>query len=142
MSSSKSAPSRPPSSSSPSPYQSPFRAAPDASPLQRLACWARLRKYQIEVTYGVYVYTPAERAVFWALFALLAVAAAGVALLAAREGPARLAECLLPLLLAGAGAGAGAGDDAQGGGQQQQQQQQQVASPRAGLGAAANSQVA
>ncbi|KAI0897547.1 hypothetical protein F4806DRAFT_405051 [Annulohypoxylon nitens] len=39
--------------------------------LEALARWARLKKYRIEVTYGVYVYTPVEKAVFWTIFCLL-----------------------------------------------------------------------
>lgn len=33
--------------------------------------WARLKKYRIEVTYGVYVFTPGEKAVFWSIFSLI-----------------------------------------------------------------------
>ncbi|KAH9895382.1 hypothetical protein F4778DRAFT_746554 [Xylariomycetidae sp. FL2044] len=35
------------------------------------------RKYRIEVTYGVYVYTPGEKLVFWALFLSLFVLISG-----------------------------------------------------------------
>ncbi|KAI5860649.1 hypothetical protein GGS23DRAFT_599170 [Durotheca rogersii] len=41
------------------------------SSLDALARWARLKKYRIEVTYGVYVYTPMEKVVFWSIFCLL-----------------------------------------------------------------------
>lgn len=39
-----------------------------SSQLDKLVCWLRLRKYRLEVTYGVYVYTPMEKLVFWTLF--------------------------------------------------------------------------
>ncbi|RYP72173.1 hypothetical protein DL770_008003 [Monosporascus sp. CRB-9-2] len=38
--------------------------------IEALSRWARLKKYQIEVTYGVYVFTPGERLAFWTIFCL------------------------------------------------------------------------
>ncbi|KAI0393787.1 hypothetical protein F5Y17DRAFT_458571 [Xylariaceae sp. FL0594] len=52
-------------------YQSPYKPTPTSTLIDRAARWLRLRKYQFEVTYGVYVYTPGEKAVFWTLFCLL-----------------------------------------------------------------------
>ncbi|KAI1211895.1 uncharacterized protein F4807DRAFT_380374 [Annulohypoxylon truncatum] len=48
--------------------------------LEAFARWARLKKYRIEVTYGVYVYTPVEKAVFWTIFCLLFTAISFAAL--------------------------------------------------------------
>ncbi|KAL7621491.1 hypothetical protein AAE478_008814 [Parahypoxylon ruwenzoriense] len=42
-----------------------------SSPIDALARWARLKKYRIEVTYGVYVFTPMEKVVFWTIFCFL-----------------------------------------------------------------------
>ncbi|RYP57577.1 hypothetical protein DL769_009403 [Monosporascus sp. CRB-8-3] len=39
--------------------------------IEALGRWARLKKYRIEVTYGVYVFTPGERLAFWMIFCLL-----------------------------------------------------------------------
>ncbi|KAG4218677.1 hypothetical protein PC116_g32842, partial [Phytophthora cactorum] len=41
------------------------------STIEAFARWARLKKYRIEVTYGVYVFTPVEKAVFWTIFCFL-----------------------------------------------------------------------
>ncbi|KAI1472471.1 uncharacterized protein F4812DRAFT_13852 [Daldinia caldariorum] len=41
------------------------------STIEALARWARLKKYRIEVTYGVYVFTPVEKAIFWTIFCFL-----------------------------------------------------------------------
>ncbi len=41
------------------------------SPIEAFGRWARLKKYRIEVTYGVYVFTPGEKLVFWAIFSLI-----------------------------------------------------------------------
>ncbi|OTB00016.1 hypothetical protein M426DRAFT_246085 [Hypoxylon sp. CI-4A] len=41
------------------------------SSLEALTQWARLKKYRIEVTYGIYVYTPMEKVVFWTIFCFL-----------------------------------------------------------------------
>ncbi|KAI1103236.1 hypothetical protein F4804DRAFT_310825 [Jackrogersella minutella] len=41
------------------------------STLKALARWARLKKYRIEVTYGVYVFTPMEKFAFWTIFLFL-----------------------------------------------------------------------
>ncbi|KAI0101296.1 hypothetical protein F4814DRAFT_453212 [Daldinia grandis] len=41
------------------------------SKIEALFRWASLKKYRIEVTYGVYVYTPIEKAVFWIIFCFL-----------------------------------------------------------------------
>ncbi|KAI2615029.1 hypothetical protein GGR54DRAFT_642763 [Hypoxylon sp. NC1633] len=39
--------------------------------IEALARWVHLKKYRIEVTYGVYVFTPVEKAAFWTLFCSL-----------------------------------------------------------------------
>ncbi|KAI2637887.1 hypothetical protein GGS26DRAFT_431504 [Hypomontagnella submonticulosa] len=39
--------------------------------LEAWARWARLKKYRIEVTYGVYVFTPMEKFFFWTIFCFL-----------------------------------------------------------------------
>ncbi|KAI1183217.1 hypothetical protein F5B17DRAFT_434833 [Nemania serpens] len=52
-------------------YQSPYKPTPTSTPLDTFARWLRLKKYRIEVTYGVYVYTPMEKLVFWTLFCSL-----------------------------------------------------------------------
>ncbi|KAI8961774.1 hypothetical protein F5Y11DRAFT_348103 [Daldinia sp. FL1419] len=41
------------------------------STIKAFARWARLKKYRIEVTYGVYVFTPVEKALFWTIFCFL-----------------------------------------------------------------------
>ncbi|KAI1137400.1 hypothetical protein F5Y05DRAFT_69652 [Hypoxylon sp. FL0543] len=41
------------------------------STIESFARWAWLKKYRIEVTYGVYVFTPIEKAVFWTIFCFL-----------------------------------------------------------------------
>ncbi|KAI0116572.1 hypothetical protein F4776DRAFT_666327 [Hypoxylon sp. NC0597] len=41
------------------------------STIEAFARWAWLKKYRIEVTYGVYVFTPVEKAVFWTIFCFL-----------------------------------------------------------------------
>ncbi|KAI1379100.1 hypothetical protein F4677DRAFT_357682 [Hypoxylon crocopeplum] len=41
------------------------------SPIEALVRWVRLKKYRIEVTYGVYVFTPMEKAIFWFIFCSL-----------------------------------------------------------------------
>lgn len=51
-------------------YQCPYKPTPTSTHLDRFIRWLRLRKYRIEVTYGVYVFTPGEKAVFWTLFFL------------------------------------------------------------------------
>ncbi|KAI2639208.1 hypothetical protein GGS21DRAFT_506437 [Xylaria nigripes] len=51
-------------------YQSPYKSTPTSSQLDLFVRWIRLKKYRIEVTYGVYVFTPGEKAVFWTLFCL------------------------------------------------------------------------
>lgn len=40
------------------------------SPIEAFGRWARLKKYRIEVTYGVYVFTPGEKFAFWAISSL------------------------------------------------------------------------
>ncbi|KAI1658801.1 hypothetical protein F4813DRAFT_356303 [Daldinia decipiens] len=45
--------------------------SPSPSIIEALIRWASLKKYRIEVTYGVYVYTPVEKAVFWTIFCFL-----------------------------------------------------------------------
>ncbi|KAJ2981995.1 hypothetical protein NUW58_g6546 [Xylaria curta] len=49
-------------------YQSPYKPTPTSTQLDTFVRWLRLRKYRMEVTYGVYVYTPMEKIVFWTLF--------------------------------------------------------------------------
>ncbi|ORY71611.1 uncharacterized protein BCR38DRAFT_404677 [Pseudomassariella vexata] len=39
--------------------------------LQSLGRWLRLKQYQIEVTFGVYIFTPIEKFVFWSVVFLL-----------------------------------------------------------------------
>ncbi|KAI8965733.1 hypothetical protein F5Y11DRAFT_278842 [Daldinia sp. FL1419] len=39
--------------------------------VQRLGRWLRLKQYQIEVTFGVYMFTSAERFIFWSIVFLL-----------------------------------------------------------------------
>ncbi|KAI1486505.1 hypothetical protein F5X96DRAFT_673609 [Biscogniauxia mediterranea] len=80
--------SHPSSSYPPSSYSSPYITSPhlttstsSSSPASALLRWARLKKYRIEVTYGVYVYTPVEKLIFWVLFCVLFVAVGGAALL-------------------------------------------------------------
>jgi hypothetical protein len=51
-------------------YQCPYKPTPTSTHLDRFIRWLRLKKYRIEVTYGVYVFTPGEKAVFWTLFFL------------------------------------------------------------------------
>ncbi|KAK7953975.1 hypothetical protein PG988_014669 [Apiospora saccharicola] len=38
---------------------------------QSVARWFRLKQYQIEVTFGVYIFTPIEKFVFWSVVFLL-----------------------------------------------------------------------
>jgi hypothetical protein len=48
------------------------RKAPEpTSPPQRLARWLRLKQYQVEVTFAVYMFTPTEKFVFWSVVFLL-----------------------------------------------------------------------
>ncbi|KAI1099874.1 hypothetical protein F4804DRAFT_66444 [Jackrogersella minutella] len=41
------------------------------NPLQRFGRWLRLKQYQIEVTFGVYMFTPTEKFAFWSVVFLL-----------------------------------------------------------------------
>ncbi|KAK7749397.1 hypothetical protein SLS62_008141 [Diatrype stigma] len=54
------------------------RQPQNLAPPQRLGRWLRLKQYQIEVTFGVYMFTPVEKFVFWSvvflLFGLFAIA--------------------------------------------------------------------
>jgi hypothetical protein len=43
----------------------------DLPALQRLGRFLRLKQYQIEVTFGVYMFTPVEKFVFWSVVFLL-----------------------------------------------------------------------
>ncbi|RYP53992.1 hypothetical protein DL768_001142 [Monosporascus sp. mg162] len=53
-------------------WNSPGKETGTAMPaIEALGRWARLKKYRIEVTYGVYVFTPGERLAFWTIFCLL-----------------------------------------------------------------------
>ncbi|KAI1181217.1 hypothetical protein F4777DRAFT_573289 [Nemania sp. FL0916] len=54
-------------------YQSPFKPTPTSTQLDVFVRWLRLKKYRIEVTYGVYVYTPYEKIAFWTLFSFFFV---------------------------------------------------------------------
>ncbi|KAI1498512.1 hypothetical protein F5X99DRAFT_322918 [Biscogniauxia marginata] len=48
------------------------RRQPDNLPaLQRFGRWLRLKQYQIEVTFGVYMFTPTEKFIFWSVVFLL-----------------------------------------------------------------------
>ncbi|KAI1130020.1 hypothetical protein F5Y10DRAFT_138973 [Nemania abortiva] len=49
-------------------YQSPYKPTPTSTQFDTFVRWLRLKKYRIEVTYGVYVYTATEKVVFWTLF--------------------------------------------------------------------------
>ncbi|KAI0458150.1 hypothetical protein F5B21DRAFT_500795 [Xylaria acuta] len=49
-------------------YQSPYKPTPTSTQFDTFMRWLRLRKYRLEVTYGVYVFTPMEKLVFWTLF--------------------------------------------------------------------------
>ncbi|KAI1634728.1 hypothetical protein F4809DRAFT_643140 [Biscogniauxia mediterranea] len=94
-SSSPYSPSYSPSSYSSSPYITTPRRPPPTSAASALLRWARLKKYRIEVTYGVYVYTPVEKLVFWVLFGVLFVAVGGAALLWVARHAAALARALV-----------------------------------------------
>ncbi|KAI0167140.1 hypothetical protein GGR52DRAFT_90124 [Hypoxylon sp. FL1284] len=54
------------------------RQPENLSVFQRFGRWLRLKKYQIEVTFGVYMFTPTEKFIFWSvvflLYGLLAIA--------------------------------------------------------------------
>ncbi|KAI0487562.1 hypothetical protein F4859DRAFT_261182 [Xylaria cf. heliscus] len=54
-------------------YQSPYKPTPTSTQLDTFVRWLRLRKYRIEVTYGVYVFTPMEKLAFWTLFSFFFV---------------------------------------------------------------------
>ncbi|KAI1312763.1 hypothetical protein F5Y03DRAFT_390462 [Xylaria venustula] len=41
------------------------------SVLQRFGRWLSLKQYQIEVTFGVYMFTPTEKFIFWSIVFLL-----------------------------------------------------------------------
>ncbi|GAP86605.1 hypothetical protein SAMD00023353_2001380 [Rosellinia necatrix] len=56
---------------SPTTYQSPYKPTPTSTLADTCVRWIRLKKYRIEVTYGVYVFTPNERIVFWTIFCIL-----------------------------------------------------------------------
>ncbi|KAI0598017.1 hypothetical protein F4775DRAFT_592770 [Biscogniauxia sp. FL1348] len=48
------------------------RRQPENLPaLQRFGRWLRLKQYQIEVTFGVYMFTPTEKFTFWSVVFLL-----------------------------------------------------------------------
>jgi len=42
-----------------------------SSYLERFSKWLQLKIYQIEVTLSVYIFTPAEKAIFWSIVFLL-----------------------------------------------------------------------
>lgn len=52
-------------------YQSPYKPTPISTLSNTFVRWLRLKKYRVEVTYGVYVYTPMEKAMFWTVFCSL-----------------------------------------------------------------------
>ncbi|TGJ83654.1 hypothetical protein E0Z10_g5112 [Xylaria hypoxylon] len=52
-------------------YQSPCKQTPTPTQFDTFVRWLRLKKYRIEVTYGVYVFTPMEKVMFWTLFCIL-----------------------------------------------------------------------
>ncbi|KAI0149528.1 hypothetical protein GGR57DRAFT_223514 [Xylariaceae sp. FL1272] len=60
--------------------KSPYTRSPTETPIDSFIRWARLEKYRIEVTYGVYVYTPGEKLAFWTVFLFLfaAISTAGL----------------------------------------------------------------
>ena len=62
-------------------YQSPYKPTPTSTQLDKFVRWLRLKIYRIEITYGVYVYTPVEKVVFWTLFCLLFSAISTIGLL-------------------------------------------------------------
>lgn len=41
------------------------------SAIQRFGRWLRLKQYQVEVTFAVYMFTPTEKFVFWSVVFLL-----------------------------------------------------------------------
>ncbi|CAJ2508023.1 Uu.00g092090.m01.CDS01 [Anthostomella pinea] len=48
------------------------RKQPENLPLlQRFGRWLSLKQYQIEVTFGVYMFTPTEKFIFWSVVFLL-----------------------------------------------------------------------
>ncbi|KAI1755645.1 hypothetical protein F4782DRAFT_362161 [Xylaria castorea] len=49
-------------------YHSPCKPTPTSTQFDRFVRSLYLRKYRIEVTYGVYIYTPMEKLAFWTLF--------------------------------------------------------------------------
>ncbi|KAI3341202.1 hypothetical protein F4824DRAFT_451128 [Ustulina deusta] len=52
-------------------HQSPYEPTPTSTQFDIFVRWLRLKKYRIEVTYGVYVFTPMEKVAFWTLFCIL-----------------------------------------------------------------------
>ncbi|KAI0521021.1 hypothetical protein F5B22DRAFT_644265 [Xylaria bambusicola] len=62
-------------------YQSPYKPTPTSSQLDKFIRYLRLKIYRIEVTYGIYVYTPVEKVVFWTLFCFLFSAISTVTIL-------------------------------------------------------------
>ncbi|KAI2605248.1 uncharacterized protein GGS25DRAFT_422360 [Hypoxylon fragiforme] len=75
--------------------------------LASLARWARLKKYRIEVTYGVYVFTPAEKFVFWTVFCLLFTAISFAAFLFTRRNVLLLVRYYAAWYVGGNGGGGG-----------------------------------
>ncbi|KAI1506064.1 hypothetical protein F5X99DRAFT_367017, partial [Biscogniauxia marginata] len=80
------------SSSSPFSFFSSKKPTTTSSPLEAFLRWARLKKYRIEVTYGVYVFTPVEKAFFWVIFSILFTVISTAALLYAGRNLAFLAR--------------------------------------------------
>ncbi|KAI0126376.1 hypothetical protein BJ170DRAFT_683972 [Xylariales sp. AK1849] len=61
-------------------YDYRYKAPKSQAPLHRLGRWLRLKQYQVEVTFAVYMFTPTEKFVFWSvvflLFSMTTIAAA------------------------------------------------------------------
>ncbi|KAI0534150.1 hypothetical protein GGR58DRAFT_77235 [Xylaria digitata] len=51
-------------------YHSPYKPTSTSTQFDIFMRSLRLKKYRIEVTYGVYVFTPTEKVVFWTLFCI------------------------------------------------------------------------
>lgn len=47
------------------------KSAEPTSAVQRFGRWLRLKQYQVEVTFAVYMFTPTEKFVFWSVVFLI-----------------------------------------------------------------------
>ncbi|KAI0118308.1 hypothetical protein GGR51DRAFT_211692 [Nemania sp. FL0031] len=83
-------------------YQSPYKPTPTSTQFDTFVRWLRLKKYRIEVTYGVYVYTATEKVVFWTLFCFFFVTISTAILLYTRRSLIFLARSLATHLLGSA----------------------------------------